>query len=620
MKHRCCAIFSICLILAALFTESTAGAATKPGLSRGEGTRQINLCVVNQDGSYVETIHSVRHIGDETDVKQVGQVSISYNGSLQHVQVLQAYTLKPDGSHIVVEPGQIKDTEEPQFTDPPMFQDMRLVVLGFPEVAVGDRVVLEYTLQQITPFFPSIFIDGANSDQDPGAQVTIIYDMPEGMPLYADNVGYILSNPQGGAGRKLYQWDYVPMDYQRPEAGSVSPFDRGHRLVVSTLSNMADLAKAYDRRAHDKVKPTSRIAALARTVTRGLRDSRAKAYALDNWVRKNIRYVALYIGAGGFVAHDSDTILDNLYGDCKDHSTLLQALLAAVNIDSTGALINAGNQYTLPSVASLVFNHEITYLPSLGLYLDSTGANLAPGYLGQQELDKPTLLVRSGKIGHTPAAQDAFVHSVTDIKMHKDGSADFTSVEYIRGMGAEIYRGAVRNMKPVDRNRKIENVLRSLGQHGAGTLETSDLNSTAPDFRFGMRGHSADFMDLPGPVGVVVPASFGNEIALGVTALIQEKERTQSFSCFNFELGEQVHVSLPAAIDVLAMPKGLVLRDGNFDYTSEYLHENGAIIIKRRFQLHHRGAVCSPADYKLMQPALRKMAADVRSQVIVQSR
>ncbi len=44
---------------------------------------------------------------------------------------------------------------------------------------------------------------------------------------------------------------------------------------------------------------------------------------------QNIRYVAVYLGNGGLEPNSAQSILDNHYGDCKDHVTILEALLAA---------------------------------------------------------------------------------------------------------------------------------------------------------------------------------------------------------------------------------------------------------------------------------------------------
>ena len=93
-------------------------------------------------------------------------------------------------------------------------------------------------------------------------------------------------------------------------------------------------------------------------------------------------------------------MLANRYGDCKDHAALLEALLAAAGIDSTGALINSDNAYRLPRVPTLgVFNHVITYVPSLDLYLDSTAESIAAGYLPSSDLGKPVLLTSERQDG-----------------------------------------------------------------------------------------------------------------------------------------------------------------------------------------------------------------------------
>jgi transglutaminase-like putative cysteine protease len=57
--------------------------------------------------------------------------------------------------------------------------------------------------------------------------------------------------------------------------------------------------------------------------------------------------VAVWLGNGGYVPHDAATILENGYGDCKDHVALLGALLKAKGIASEPVLINSGNRYTI---------------------------------------------------------------------------------------------------------------------------------------------------------------------------------------------------------------------------------------------------------------------------------
>jgi hypothetical protein len=335
-----------------------------------------------------------------------------------------------------------------------------------------------------TAFFPGQFDDVTDPPFSPSKQFTLIYDVPAAMTLYADAVGFTLSNPPAAEGRKIYRWDYVPADKARIERGSVSYFDYGQRLAVSTFADYAALARAYDAGTRDKTVVTPRIKELAAKLTAGLTDPRAKAFALDDWVRKNIRYVAVYIGAGGVVPHAAETVLDNLYGDCKDHVALMEALLAAVGIDSTPALINLGNSYELIKTPTLgLLNHVITFVPSLDLYLDSTAATI--------------------------------------------------------GWASELNRYGFRNLKVSDRDQIVPRMLQAMGRKGSGTIDLGDILGTGDTYEIKMAGRIDNLVDLPGPVGLTAISSIVGGIAQTASGFISEKERTQPFVCISSGIDEQ---------------------------------------------------------------------------------
>ncbi|MBR7508631.1 transglutaminase domain-containing protein, partial [Mycobacterium tuberculosis] len=76
--------------------------------------------------------------------------------------------------------------------------------------------------------------------------------------------------------------------------------------------------QAYRARADDKLAVTPEIQALADELTKDVPGRREQTQRIYNWVRGNIRYVALYLAQGGYVPHPAGDILRNRYGDCKD--------------------------------------------------------------------------------------------------------------------------------------------------------------------------------------------------------------------------------------------------------------------------------------------------------------
>jgi len=52
----------------------------------------------------------------------------------------------------------------------------------------------------------------------------------------------------------------------------------------------------------------------------------------------HIRYVAIELGAGGFIPHDPDWTLTNAYGDCKDQAVLFAQPLGGEHAGRVRAL------------------------------------------------------------------------------------------------------------------------------------------------------------------------------------------------------------------------------------------------------------------------------------------
>ena len=134
--------------------------------------------------------------------------------------------------------------------------------------------------------------------------------------------------------------------------------------------------------------------------------------------------MALNIDVGGFVPRPAQAVLEHRYGDCKDHVVLLEALLRAVGIESSPALVNSGAAMKLPELAiSTPFNHVIVHVTGLDLYPDST-ARFAPlGTLPDAVMDQPVLLTASGQIARTPrtTAQTNRTHTRAWMELAADG-------------------------------------------------------------------------------------------------------------------------------------------------------------------------------------------------------
>jgi transglutaminase-like putative cysteine protease len=581
--------------------------------------KEMQSFVVNADGSFVATHDTVLLINAERAISTYAQRSLSYNRALETLDVTDAYTQKPDGHIIVVPLSEIRDQQEPRSSDARMFQDTGAKVVTFQEVAVGDRLVIKYKKNRRAALFPGQFEDISAPAFYHTRHFSLIYDMPDRLQLNADSIGFAASMPVSPAGRKIYRWDYIPTENHRVEQGSIDWMEYRPRLYVSTFADFASFAQAYDKNARDMAVITPKISELAHKITANLSDPRAQAWALANWVRKNIRSVTVPIGAAGVIPHDAGSVLDNRYGDSKDHAALMESLLAALGIDSTPALINRDRLYAAPSVPTLrFFNQVITYIPSLDIYLDSSADSIAAGYLPDNEIDKPVLLTKTGKLARTPPTQASRVAGISRFKFAADGSADFTKSMSLTGWEAEVYRAGNRTVAQADRDNLVARILAAQGQKGTGTFDPGDMSANGDDYQVKFAGHIANFLAFPGIVRIPVSSTFNSAIFDTVSGIALEKERTQPFSCRDVTMDEQSLMEMPKEATITGIPTPVTIHDAYFDYTSEYIRHENSVLIKRHYQFHHSGRVCNASEFDAMRPAIDQMVRDLTAQIIAQ--
>jgi hypothetical protein len=91
----------------------------------------------------------------------------------------------------------------------------------------------------------------------------------------------------------------------------------------------------------------------------------AKMDAVYTFVSRQIRYVAIEIGVGGFQPHAAPDVFKYKYGDCKDKATLLLTMLDHIGLRGYPALVGTrGDIEADPKAPTLAtFDHMIVALP-----------------------------------------------------------------------------------------------------------------------------------------------------------------------------------------------------------------------------------------------------------------
>ena len=632
MKFALQSISSLAAVLVAFLLLANA-TITSAGRGELESLSAIEKEVITEtifpDGTVVEIDELTTLVKSQLMVEAESQADLPYNSTFSNLEVLEAYTITPKGEKIAVAANAIRTVEDDNSSGAAMFSDQKHKIIIFPKVTPGSKTYYKTKLTTYKPLLPGYFFTRLHFSPNVEVQ-SYEYNLnyPEDLKLYTDIKGVKQTRDVVEDGVRRVSYTYQNLKMTKKEQYQVASSDYSPHIYISSFPSQEEFAKAYEERIKDKFIVTAEIQKQADEITKGI-DKRVaadptldlkkeQAKAIYHWVARNIRYVAIYLGDGGIVPHDANSILRNRYGDCKDHNALLITLLAAKGINATSALINSGNAFVLPKYPVIgPFNHVITYIPAWDQYLDST-AEMAPyGVLPSDELDKPVLLTKLGKIARTPKPKKENHHTVTGINMQVEKDGRITGKAHTKYFGgAEIsarykYEGAETSYS----EKLIKSQLAKFRQTGEGKITTSyvyDLNKPfTTDSEFTLDAVA----NVPGPGAMTVPVGLApGELALIANDRPPEKF-TAPYTCSTRMVGEAYQIQFPSNTKVTRIPPNVSYKKAGIEYEATYNEVKNNIFVMRKLAIQRPGAVCEPGELQNWKDFYQVFIKDMRGQI-----
>jgi len=593
--------------------------AERPYTSDTTLERSLDVHDVRADGSDLETMEGVLRVETAQGISAAGAQRIAYRNGIDEVESIEASTIKPDGTEIKVPESEIRTQDEDSDGGTTEFNDTKYKVIVYPAVEVGSRVFYKAIINHRTTPYPGFFSDDyvlAPHWNRESWEVQI--NIPTGLPLYIEQRGIVGGLESSKDGINHYHFSYRWTAAKAPESGSVWEGDYVPVLYVSTYPDMIAVGKAYRDAAAPMAEVTARILSLANELTKDLKDDAAKVQALDHWVAKNIRYVAVFLGHGGLIPHPADQVLKNRYGDCKDHAILMESLLAAVGIKSTTALVSSGSAYTISTIGSISpMNHAITYVPSLDIYVDSTDEFSRYGTLSFEVMDKPTVLTALGRLGHTPStkADQNVVRTSISMKILPDGSIEGHSESTLSGISESGSRANRFYTQPTPEEQVVKNLLNRFNETGTGSLDYPDPTILDQSFWVKSSFRLDPVTNFPGPGALMTPIGLapGGIANFGVHKPVEKRE--WQYPCLSRILEDRYRIEFPANAILGQIPKDVTYNEDGIRYRSSYKLSGHSVVVHREFEVQHTSDVCTPKDNEAWKAFHAVLQRDLRSQV-----
>ena len=266
-------------------------------------------------------------------------------------------------------------------------------------------------------------------------------------------------------GNTIYVWHYGETPALTIEEGMPHINDIAPRLHYSSIPSWNDVYQWYKQLAADRYTPDAQIEALVHELTKDLTTEADKIRAIYHFVASRIRYVGIELGQSAYQPSPAAEVLQKQYGDCKDKTTLLIAMLELVGIRAYPVLINPSpyerTDTELPSLNQ--FSHMLAAIPVSGgrdlpgamshyIWLDATSSTCSYGNLPYNVQGRKGFLIgeEQGEFVDIPIfpAETNRLVSTTELWLSEEGSVQGRLHIETRGQYAINARWSYQQVPP----------------------------------------------------------------------------------------------------------------------------------------------------------------------------
>ncbi len=351
----------------------------------------------------------------------------------------------------------------------------RIRQVALSEVNVGDVIHFVMYDRTVVPRMKGNFSDmNMFEDTRPILHAAVVINSPKGNPLRSialknEVPGTVTYNKEEKGDRIIHSWTASNIAQIFPEPDMPPAYTQVQRLLVSTAADWQTVSKWYWKLClpHlDAVK--DEMKAKVAELTKGVTDRRKQIEAIFQFVSQDIRYMGITTEdtAPGYEPHNVCDTFSQKHGVCRDKAALLVAMLRLGGMDAYPVLIHTSAKKDT-EVPQPYFNHAISAVKEPDgsfLLMDSTDEStkqLLPGYLDDCSYLVATPEGEPLRTSATVPATENMMNIQTSGSVDSAGTLLAESTLVFNGINDNVYRGYFARIKPDERKRFFEGILKN---------------------------------------------------------------------------------------------------------------------------------------------------------------
>jgi transglutaminase-like putative cysteine protease len=600
--------------------------------------------VAVQDNGKIEVRHRVAYKLLRPEARsKYGYAAVNFDNETK-VSSFKAWTIAADGREFALSE---KDALETALSGDAFFSDDRAKVLKFPEANVGSIVGYEYVQEQR----PFILEDNWSFQRTiPVKRARFVLQLPRPWEFSASWFNYPEQKPQmAGTSQRVWELTDLPAVEEEPDMpprGTIEghlgvkyfPPDGSQRGRIT--ASWKNLGLWYYGLTQPSLTSSPQIKQKVADLTAGIPDPVGKIRALTEYMQRQIRYVAIEIGIGGFQPHSAADVFNNQYGDCKDKATLLLSMLREIGVDAYYVIIDTDRGVVRPDFPSIHFNHVILAIrlpdkpDAPGLYatvndaklgelllFDPTNPYVPLGYLPSYLQDSYGLLVSpdGGDLLLMPLLPPSSNRLLRTAKFSLNPAGDLTGDvhELTWGAPAEQDREMFLKAQPAKRADVVQSFLSgflnnfTLTAASLGNLEKYD-QTFALNYKFVSPGYASSAGDML----FVRPRVLGDKYTSLLDLFAEKKSRKYPIEFEEATRQDDVFdISLPVGYAIDGLPKPVEANCDYATYRSETNVSDGVLHYHRTFEI--KDVMIPTEKLPVIRDFLQQIAADQQSAAVL---
>ena len=596
--------------------------------------------VTVKSNSEVTTLHRRAYKILRPEGRQYGVVRI-YFDSETRVTSLKGWSIPAAGASY--ETGEKDSADTVLFTDN-LYEDTRQKVLHIPAAEPGAVVGYEYEQRRR----PSILQDHWFFQVEvPVRLARFEMRLPSGWEYREYWANHDSVTPQAtGPNQSVFTLTDLPaikielaMPAWQTAAGQLLVQYVGPN-TVSSFKSWSDVGQWYAQLVSGRRESTLDLRQKVADLTAGLPDTAARVRALATFVQREVRYVAIEIGIGGYQPHAAQDILKSRYGDCKDKATLLSAMLKEAGVESYYVLINSRRGVVIPSFPSpLAFDHAIlairmpakvpeerTYAsavdhPRIGslLFFDPTDPYVPFGDLPSALQSSYGLVVdpSGGELTVLPMAPAPAnrVVRIAKLELQANGSLQGDVEETRTGAAAAEFRAFWLSLSESERKNAIQRLLGPLATAAnIGSVSAKSVDKAGEDPVLSYNLRIARYATSAGSLLLVRPRALG---PWGDTILEDPaRQQPRAFPAATLET-DVIEITLPDAYAVDELPPAVQSDMGKVSYAAKIEVQGRLLRYTRQLQIND--VLVSTPQLPDLRRLYRQIAADEKAIAVLEN-